>query len=67
MRFHPSMRKAAASRSMLVGVITKLFPTVGLASGRQTVRSLVSPPMRITPVAPSDRINPSSDALSAVK
>jgi hypothetical protein len=51
---------------MLAGVMTKLLDAVELASARQTVRSLVLPPMRITPSRPSNRIRPSSDELLAL-
>jgi hypothetical protein len=33
----------------------------------QTVRSLVLPPIRMTPLSLSDRISPSVEALSGVK
>jgi hypothetical protein len=47
MSFQPRMRVAAASRSILVGAITKLSDAIALAAARQTVRALVLPPMRI--------------------
>ena len=43
------------------GVITKLAGPTGLRSAPQTVRSLVLPPIRMTPFSPSDRISPSAE------
>ena len=67
MSFHPSTRRAAANLSIFAGVITRLADPTGFASAPQTVRSLVLPPMRMTPLSPSDRISPSVEALFGVK
>ena len=61
----PNARMNAASRSMLAGQIAKASGAIG--SAFQTVRSLVLPPMRITPSGPSSRTSPRMEALSGVK
>jgi len=60
------VRIAAATRSTRAGVITK-WPGSSISLELQTVRSLVFPPMRMTPRAPSARMRPSSDWLSGMK
>jgi hypothetical protein len=67
MSFHPTSRRTAAKPSISAGVTTKLSRDIGSSLARQTVRSLVLPPMRMTPSRPSNRINPSTDLLSSVK
>ena len=67
MSFHPSTRRAAANLSIVAGAITRLAGPTGFASTPQTARSLVLPPMRMTPFSPSARISPSVEALFGVK